>query len=87
MGRFKAPEDTFMEIALERVMEDWSSSQGYAESSEDRMLFQTHDPPLFPLEHFFSQNEVDRKNFTVILILKTDKLIAHSSPRDDAYRT
>lgn len=53
MGRFKAPEDTFMEIALERVMEDWSSSQGYAESSEDRMLFQTHDPPLSPIRALF----------------------------------
>lgn len=35
LGRFKAPEDTIMEIALERLMEDRSSSQGYADSDED----------------------------------------------------
>lgn len=53
LGRFKAPEDTIMEIALERVMEDRSSSQGYADSDEDRMLFQTHDPPTSPIKACF----------------------------------
>lgn len=53
LGRFKAPEDTIMEIALERVMEDWPSSQGYADSSEDRKLFPTHDPCLSPIRALF----------------------------------
>lgn len=38
------------------------------------------------LEHLSFQNEVYRKNFTMILILKTNKLSEHSLLRDDAYR-
>lgn len=53
LGRFKAPEGTIMAIALERVMEGRSSSQGYADSDEDRMLFQTHDPPTSPIRACF----------------------------------
>lgn len=53
LGRVKAPEGTIMEIALERVMEDRSSSQGCADSDEDRLLFLTHDPPTSPIRACF----------------------------------
>lgn len=44
-GRLKAPEDTIMEIALERGIEDGPASQGYADSDKNGMLFQTSGPP------------------------------------------
>lgn len=39
-------------MALERGIEDGSSFQGYADSDENRMLFQTHDPPPYPIRPF-----------------------------------
>lgn len=51
----KAPEDIIMEVALERGIENGSSCQGYADSSGDRLPFQTHDPPPPTRALFFTK--------------------------------
>lgn len=53
LSRSKAPEDIIMEVALGRGIEDGSSCQGYADSSGDRLPFQTHDPPPPPTRTLF----------------------------------
>ena len=45
LSRSKVPEDIIMELALERGIEDGSACQGYADTSGERLPFQTHDPP------------------------------------------
>lgn len=62
LSRSKAPEDIIMEVALGRGIEVGSSSQGYADSSGDRLPFQTHDPPLPPTRTlFFTKQSLQEK--------------------------
>lgn len=69
---------------MERGLEDGSSSQGSADSSGDRMPFQTHDPPPSPTRALFLPKCSLRENFNCNVILKTDRLSQCFSPGRDA---